>query len=46
MYIDLVDGNTVTDQISIMNSDANKMREDYLLNFDYMHEDALGITED
>ena len=39
------DSNTLEGDISIMNSEANKMGEDYLFNFDYFH-DTGAITEE
>ncbi len=45
MYIDSVDSDDAFGIISIMNTDANKMQEDYLLNFDYLHE-VKTITDE
>lgn len=45
MYVRTVDSNaTDTNIISIMDVDANKSREDYILNFDYLHE--IGTISD
>lgn len=45
LYIDNVDDDSARGQLSIMNTEANKMRTDYLLNFDYLHEVAT-ITDE
>jgi len=45
MYVRPVDNSeTIDGQITIMNVDANKSREDYLLNFDYLHD--IGAIDD
>jgi len=39
MFVRTVDSNaTDSNIISIMNVDANKSKEDYLLNFDYLYQ--------
>lgn len=43
MFVSGVDYNSGT--VTIMDVDANKTKEDYLLNFDYLH-DIQGITEE
>jgi len=39
------DDNTLLGYHSIMDSEANKTKEDYILNFDYLH-DTGAITEE
>ena len=47
MYIDTIYDDSARGAISIMNTEANKMQEDYLFNFDYLHEDDVAtITDD
>lgn len=45
MYVVPIDDTSrLSGQINIMECDANKMREDYLLNFDYMY--SIGAIDD
>lgn len=46
LYISSIDSdNSLEGVINIMNSPANKIKEDYILNFDYMHKIG-GITDE
>ena len=45
LYIDNIEGTTANGLLSITNTEANKMREDYILNFDYLHE-VQTITDE
>ena len=46
MFIETVEGvNDIQDTVSIMDSDANMMKEDYILNFDYLHT-IRGVTNE
>ena len=38
MYVDSVEDDSIIGTLSIANTDANRIQEDYLLNFDYLHE--------
>lgn len=45
LYIDNISDDSARGELNIMNTEANKMCTDYLLNFDYLHEVAT-ITEE
>jgi len=45
MYVDTIEDDSALGVLTIMNTEANKMKEDYLLNFDYLYE-VKTITED
>ena len=45
MYVDAIYDDSASGVLSIMNTEANKMREDYLLNFDYLYE-TQTITDE